>query len=185
MVHREKVGFGSWSARSAGGGWNGSWQDFHLSGSSNNMQIADWESCNWVAIVDYMGEYPWPVGEYGLEWLSWDYWWQTGVVSIVDTEFSAPLSFRDLVYSNAEVCSTSISRWNNPGCNNAWSCRDVEECHGWDGIWNWYHSDCLIRPGKCESHTAGSELRYWQAGKPMDYLLCVIWYLNIEIKTIK
>jgi len=40
IIHCEVVGLGYWYARSTGGGWNRSWKDFHLGGSSNDMQIA-------------------------------------------------------------------------------------------------------------------------------------------------
>jgi len=56
MVHCEEVGFGYWYARSTGGGWNGSWKDFHLGCSGNALQIGYWESCNGVATVHFMGE---------------------------------------------------------------------------------------------------------------------------------
>ena len=50
LVHGEEVGVGCWYARSTGGGWNGSWKDFHLGGSSNDMQTADWGGSNGVPL---------------------------------------------------------------------------------------------------------------------------------------
>jgi len=64
MVHCEEVGLGFWYARSAGSGWNGPWQDFHLGGSSNHMQTAHCESGNGVTAVEFVGEYPQRVGEF-------------------------------------------------------------------------------------------------------------------------
>ena len=134
MVYCEEVGLGFWYARSAGGGWNGSWQDFHLSSSSNDMQIADWESCNGVTAVDFVAEYLWLVGNHGTEQLPWHYRWRTGVVSIAETEFSALLPFRAPVNSTAAASSICISLWTNPGGDNAGSCRDVQEYHRWDDV---------------------------------------------------
>jgi len=118
-------GFRIWYARSAGGRWNGSWQDFHLGGSSNVMQIAYWESCNRVTAIELVAEYPWRVGWSGKERHSRDYRWWTEVVSIAETEFNAPPPFRDPVNSAAGACSCYISFWTDPGADNAQSCRDI------------------------------------------------------------
>jgi len=90
LVHREEIGFGCWYARSAGGGWDRSWKDFHLGCTGNALQIGDWESCNVVSTVHFMGEYPWRVGDFGAKQLSRHCRWRTGVVSAPEIEFCAP-----------------------------------------------------------------------------------------------
>jgi len=42
----------------------------------------------------------------------------------------------------------------------------------------------LLHSENCKSHIRGSELKYWQAGKWMEYPACVVWYLNIQSETI-
>jgi len=79
-VHSEKGGLGFWYARSTGGGWIGSWQNFHLGGSGNNMQTADWDSCHGVSTVDFVGKNVWRVGQYGTERLYHDWLCRMGVV---------------------------------------------------------------------------------------------------------
>jgi len=157
MVHCDGMGMIFWYARSAAGGWNGAWQDFPLSGSSNDTQTADWESCNGVTAVDFVGEYPWGVGEYRTEQLSWDDRWRTGMVSIVEAESSASPLFKDPVNSTAGAYSANIILWTNPGGDNAWSCRDIQECNRWDDIWNQLQTHQLIAHGKCNSHPGESE----------------------------
>jgi len=185
MVHSKEMGMGFWYARSTGGTWNGAWQDFHLSGNTNNMQTADSENCNGVTVVDSVGEYPWRVGEYGTEQLSLDYRWRTGVVSGAETEFSAQPPSQGPVNSTAGASSANISLGTNPGDDNAWSCRDVQECHRRDDICNRCQTGELVAHGICISHPRGSEHQYWRAGKLMEYPPCFICYPNIESKTIK
>jgi len=110
----------SWTvANTTCGKWTGSWHDLYLSGSSYNMQIADWEGCYGVATFNYVGEYHWRVGDYVAEWLSWDYWWWTEVVSITETEFSAVPPIRNPDNFMTVASSAYFSPWNNPGCYNA------------------------------------------------------------------
>jgi len=185
MVHCEEVGLGYWYARRTGGGRNGAWKDCHIGGSSNDMQIAEWESCNGVTAVDFVGEYHWRVGSSGTERLSCDYRRRTGVASVAGTQFSAPPPFRNPVNSTAGPCSANIGLWTNPGGNNARSCGDVHKCHWRDDIWNHLQPHQLVAHWKCESEVRRSEQQDSQAGTPIEGPPCVIWYRTIESETIK
>jgi len=70
LLLHEEMRLGCWYARSTGGGWNGSWKDFHLSCSGNAFQIGDLESCQGVATVHLMGEYPWRLSDFCAKRLS-------------------------------------------------------------------------------------------------------------------
>jgi len=96
-------------ASSSVGRWIGPSQDFNLSVSSNDLQIRDWESWNRVTNVNFMGEYPWPVGEYGTEWHFRDDQWQMEVVFIAETETSGLPPFRDPVNSTTGASSAYVS----------------------------------------------------------------------------
>jgi len=132
----EKVGLWFGYAGSAGGRWNGSWEDFHFSGSANDMHTADWGHRTCVTTVDFVWEYPSRVRDYVIEWHSWDDQWRTGVMSIAVTEFNTLPPYNDPEYSILEGSSVYISTWNNPGDDNAQSCRDILQCHRWDDTWN-------------------------------------------------
>jgi len=179
------MGLGFGYARSSGGRWNGSWQDFCLGGSSCDMQIADWESCYGVAAVNFVGEYPWRVGEYGTEWLSQEYWWRMGVVSIAETEFCASLPFRDPHNSTLGASSTDMSPWTNLSGHSARSGTDIQDNHRSDDLWNQLQPSKHVEDGKCDSPRWGSEQEYWWAGKHMKYPPCFISYHNIRSDTIK
>jgi len=124
LVHREEVGLGYWYARSTGGGWTGSWKDFHLGCSGNALQIGNWESCNLVATVHFMGEYPWIVGDFGAQQLSWHCQWRTSVVSAGEIEFCALPAVGDPDNNTSRASCTCISPWTNLDGYHAWSCRD-------------------------------------------------------------
>jgi len=174
-----------WYARSTGGRWNGSWKDFHLGGSGNALQIGDWESCNVVATVQFMGEYLWRVGDFVAQRLSWHCEWRTGAVSAPEIEFCAPPPVGNPVNTTPWASSTDLIPWTNPGGNNARSGWDLEKCYRWDDTWNRFETRQLIAHRKCESDPQGSEHQCWRARKPMDYPPCFVWYLNIQSKTIK
>jgi len=55
MVHCDEMDLGFTHAMTTGGRWNGSCQDFQISDSSYDMQIADWEGCYGVATVNVVG----------------------------------------------------------------------------------------------------------------------------------
>ena len=175
MVLWEKMGLGFRPAGSAGGRWNESWQDFLLSGSGHDMQIADWEGCYGVAAINFQGEYPRTVRQNGTEWWSWDYWCRMGVVPIPETQFSTLLPFRDPDKSASQASSTYISPLTNPTEHNARSGWDIHQCHVRDDIWNLFQTAEHVALGKCESHPWGSELQFWWAGKPVEYPHCFIW----------
>jgi len=143
------------------------------------MQIADRVGCYGVAALNFVGEYPSRVGEYGTEWLSWDYWWRMGVVSIAETEFSASTPFRDPDNTTSGASRAYISPWTNPGGDNAKRGRDIEECHQQDGILNRFQTLELSTPEYCESHPRGFQHQYWRAGKPMEYPPCIVCSLHI------
>jgi len=150
MVQHQEMAMGFRYARSAGGRWNGSWPNFYVSGSSYDMQIADQEGCYGVAAGNYVGEYPWRVGEYGSEWLSWDYRWRMGVVSIGETEFSALPLFRNPDNSTLGASSVDIRRWTNAGGHNARSGSDIQMCHWRVDIWNQCPTGGIVAGGKWE-----------------------------------
>ena len=107
------------------------------------------------------------------------------MVSFAETQFSAPAPFRDPINSTTAPSSHIISLWTNPGGHKAKSCCDVQKCHQREDIWNRFQTHQLIASGKCKSHPRGSEHQYWRARKPMEHPPCVLWYLNIDSKTIK
>jgi len=185
MVHGEEVGSGCWYARITGGRWNGSWKDFYLSCSSNDFQIGDWESCNGVATVHFMGEYPWRVFNFGLEGLSWYCWWRTGVLSAPAIEFCILLSVGDSDNSTSQVSSTWMSPRTYPGHYNAQSGRNFQHCHQQNDAGNKFQSGQLVACRKWESHPQEFEHQYCSARNQLEYPTCVVWYLNIQIETIK
>lgn len=69
MVQCEEMGLEFVCTRSASGKWYGSWQDICLGCSRYDIQVADWAGCCEIAIVNFVGEYPWQMGEYGAKWL--------------------------------------------------------------------------------------------------------------------
>jgi len=137
IVHCNKLGVWFRYTRCAGRRWYGSWQNSYHSGSSNAMQTADWEGCFGVAVVNIVGEYPWRVGEYRAERLSWDNQWWTGVVSMPENKYSALWSFQDQEISTSMSSCAYFSPCTNAGCHNTLSGRDIQECHWWNDIWNW------------------------------------------------
>jgi len=185
LVHREEMGVGYWYARSTGGGWNGSWKDFHPGCCSNDLQTADWESRNGFATVHFMGEYPCRVGDFGGQWLSRHCRWTTGVVSAPEIEFCAPPPVGDPDNTASRTSSTYIGPWTNLGGHNARGCRDVQDCHRRNDTGNPIQTRQHVALQEYESHLRGSEYQYLPAGKPMQYPPCVIWYLNIQSETIK
>jgi len=129
QVHREEMGLGCCYARCTGGGWNESWKDFHLGCSGNALQIGHWESCDGVATVHFMGEYPRRVGDCGSQWLSRHCWWSAGVVSAAEIEFCAPPSVGDAVKTTRLGSSTDFSASINPGGDNSRSAWDLRKCY--------------------------------------------------------
>ena len=180
----EQMGLGCWYGRSAGGRRNGPRKGVNLSGRSNNMLIADRKGCYVVAAVNVVGEYHGTVGEHHTEQLCWEYQWRTEVVSILDTVIVASLSFMDQDNSTSGVSIAYFSPRTNSGGHNAWSGSDFQECHPWDDIYNQFEMGELVVWGQWDSHPWGSEHQYCQTRKSMKYLPCVIWYLNIQSKTI-
>jgi len=136
MVCCDEMGLDFRYARSAGGRPNGSWQDFYPGVSGCNMQIPGWKGCCGVTTINIVGEYPWKVGEYGTEWLSQDFWWRTGVVSVAETAFSASPPFRDPYDSTWGEASADFRPWMSRGGPNAWSGSANQECHWQDDIFS-------------------------------------------------
>jgi len=132
-----------------------------------------------------MGEYPRRVGDFGGQWLSRHCRWRAGVVSAAEIEFCALPPVGDPDNTASRTSSTYIGPWTNLGGNNAWGCRDLQDCHRQDNTWNRFETSQLVAPQKCVSHPQGSEHQYWWARKPMEYPPCVIRYLNIQSETIK
>jgi len=185
LVHYEEVGLGCWYARSTGGGYDGSWKDFHLRCSGNALEIRDWESCNVVATVHFMGEYPSRVGDFGTQRLSQHCRLRTGVVSTPEIELCDPTHVGDTDNTTSQVSSTCISPWTNLGGFNARSGRDHQDCHRRDDTSNLIQTGQLVPLRKCESHQWESQYWYWWVGKPMQYAPGVVWYLNTQSETIK
>ena len=142
-------------------------------------QIGDWESCNGVATVHFIGEYPWRVGHFGGQRLFWHCWCRAGVVSAPEIEFCALLPVGDPNNTASAASCTYIGPRTNLSVHDAWSGSDLQDCHGRDDTWNWFQTRQLLACQNCESHSRGSENQYWGAGKPMEYLPCMVWYINI------
>jgi len=179
------MGLGCWYARSTGGWWNGSWKDFHLSCSGNALQIGDLESCNGVATVHFMGEYPWTVGDFGIQWLTWHCRWRTGVESAPELELCIPPPVGDPENTTSWAYSTYICPSTSLGGNNAGRVGEFQYCHRRDDTWNRFHTRQLVGHRTWESHLLGFQYHYWRAGNPMQYPPFVVWYLNIQRETIK
>jgi len=162
MVHCEEVGLGFWHARSTGGGWNGSWQDYYFRGSGNDMQTDDWEGCNAVAVVNCAGEYLRRAGECGTEWHCWESLWRTGVVSVTEASFSALPPHGDAANSSSGVSSAYISAWTDPGDDNTPSCRDIQACHHQDDTLTQFQTHWFVACGWCKSYQRGSEYQDWR-----------------------
>lgn len=156
-VHCEELGLRCWYARRIGGGWIGSWKDFHLSGSSIDMQTTDCESCDGVTTVDCVGEYHCTVGEHSTKQLFRGYQCRTEMVSIGQTLFRALPFHRDWAHFTTGASSTYICPWTNAGGDNAKSCRDCQECYRQDDICNPFQTDSFATHGKCEWHPQRSE----------------------------
>jgi len=103
------VGFGY--AISAGSRHNGFWLNVHLHCSRYDVQIADWEGCCRVCVVNCVGEFPESMGEFGSERLSKDYWLTIREIWIVETEFSIPQPFTDTGDFTLVACSTYLNPW--------------------------------------------------------------------------
>jgi len=97
---------------------NGSWKDFHLRCSSNDMQIGDWECCNVVATVHFMGENSWRVSDGRAKWPALHCWWKPGVVSVPEIPFRAPMAVGDPMNTTLQASNTCISPWTNPSVHN-------------------------------------------------------------------
>jgi len=184
LLHPEGMGLGCCYTRSIGGGWIRSQNDFHLSCSSNDLKIGDWERFNGVGIVHSMGEFHSRVGDFGTQRHSRHCQWRTGVQSIPETQFFALSPVGDRDNSTPLATGTCISLSTNSGGNYAQSGRDLQDFHRQDETFIRFQTPEPVACGKHKSYPHWSDHQYWWPGHRKEYPPDVIWNLYIQSETI-